>query len=93
MDFFGIGPLEILLILLIALIIFGPGKLPEIGRTLGRTMRTLKKASFDLTAQMTKEIEGREEDHTPSQKRKSSPQTKESGNPAGKIEPQHRNGP
>ena len=57
MDFFGIGPMEILLILVIALIILGPGRLPEIGRTLGKTMRTLKKATFDLTNQVTKEIE------------------------------------
>jgi len=81
MDFFGVGPMEILLILVVALIIFGPGKLPEIGRVMGRAMRTLKKASFDLTAQVTKEIEGKENDHPPGQTRKSRTQTGESVKP------------
>lgn len=61
MDFFGVGPLEVLLILAIALIVLGPRRLPEIGRTLGRTVRVLRKASFDLTAQVNKELE--EEEH------------------------------
>ncbi|MFC2066275.1 twin-arginine translocase TatA/TatE family subunit [Chloroflexota bacterium] len=60
MGFFGIGTWEVLLILVVALIIFGPGRLPEIARTLGKTVRTLKKASFDLTTAVTKEIEGEE---------------------------------
>ena len=57
MGLFGIGSWEILLVLVVALIIFGPGKLPEIARTLGKTVRALKKASFDLTSAVTKEIE------------------------------------
>ena len=57
MDFFGIGPWEILLILIIALIIVGPGKIPEIARTLGRTIRAIKKASADLTTAVTREME------------------------------------
>ncbi len=65
MDFFGIGMGEILLILVIALIIWGPGRIVEIGRTLGRIVRTLKKASFDLTTQITKELEEKEENHSP----------------------------
>ena len=58
MGFFGIGTGEILLVLVVALIIWGPGKLPEIARTLGKAVRTLRKASFDLTTTLTKEIEG-----------------------------------
>ena len=58
MDLFGIGPLEILLILIVALLVFGPEKLPEIGRTIGKTVRAFRKAAFDLTAQVTREIEG-----------------------------------
>ena len=65
MDFFGIGMGEILLILVITLIIWGPGRIVQIGRTLGRIMRTLRKASFDLTTQITKELEEKEENHSP----------------------------
>jgi sec-independent protein translocase protein TatA len=64
MDLFGMGALEILLILVVALIIFGPEKLPEIGRTIGRTVRGYKNAASDLTAQVTREIEG-DKDHKP----------------------------
>ena len=81
MDFFGIGPMEILLILLIALIIFGPGKLPEIGRTIGRATRTLKKATFDLTTQVTKELEGKESGGASSQNPGSSTQPPKSTEP------------
>jgi sec-independent protein translocase protein TatA len=62
MNFFDMGPLEILLILIIALIIFGPGKIPEIGRTLGRTVNAIRKASFDLTKQIKQELEVDEKD-------------------------------
>jgi len=38
----NIGPMEILLLALLAVIIFGPQKLPEIGRSIGRSMREFK---------------------------------------------------
>ena len=38
----GIGPLEIVLVLVIALVILGPKKLPEAGRSIGNGMRELK---------------------------------------------------
>jgi sec-independent protein translocase protein TatA len=41
---FGIGVPELLVILVIALVIFGPGKLPEIGSALGKGIRDFKKA-------------------------------------------------
>lgn len=55
------GTGEILLILLVALLVWGPGRIVEVGRTLGKVMGTLKKASFDLTTQITRELE--EEKH------------------------------
>ena len=60
MDFLGIGPLELLLILIVTLIIFGPGKLPEMARTLGKTMRAIRKASSELTTAVTRELEASE---------------------------------
>lgn len=56
MDFLDIGGGEILLILIIALIVLGPGKIVEIGRTLGKMMRAFKKATSDLTTQISKEL-------------------------------------
>jgi len=45
----GIGAPELILILVIALILFGPGKLPEIGRALGRGVRDFKEAVSGLS--------------------------------------------
>jgi len=45
---FNIGPTELIVILLIALIVFGPKRLPEVGRTVGKSLREFRKASQDL---------------------------------------------
>jgi sec-independent protein translocase protein TatA len=44
----GIGAPELILILVIALILFGPGKLPEIGRALGKGVRDFKDAMTEI---------------------------------------------
>lgn len=50
MPFLGnIGPFELLLVLILALLILGPGKLPEVGQALGRTIREFRKASNEIT--------------------------------------------
>ena len=41
---FNVGPMELVIILAIALIVLGPRKLPEVGRSLGRGMREFKKS-------------------------------------------------
>ncbi|HOA34855.1 MAG TPA: twin-arginine translocase TatA/TatE family subunit [Bacillota bacterium] len=43
----GIGFMEVVVILLAALIVFGPNKLPELGRSIGRGIRELKQALND----------------------------------------------
>jgi sec-independent protein translocase protein TatA len=43
---------EILIILLLALIIFGPRRLPEMGRTIGRSLREFRRATSDLRAEI-----------------------------------------
>ncbi|WP_214626353.1 twin-arginine translocase TatA/TatE family subunit [Paenibacillus agaridevorans] len=44
----GIGPSGIILIVLIALLLFGPSKLPELGKAFGRTLREFKNGANDL---------------------------------------------
>ncbi len=45
---FGIGPLELIIVLVIIIIIFGVGRLPEIGGALGKGIREFKKSSSDI---------------------------------------------
>ena len=54
MSFFGMGPMEIGVILVIALIIFGPGKLPEIGAQVGKGIRDFRAATGDITGEFQK---------------------------------------
>ncbi len=89
MGFFDMGPLEILLILVVALIIWGPAKIPEIARTLGRIVSTLKKATSDLTMAVTKELSPEEKDRPPSSRVNSDHKPRELPEPSGvdKAEP------
>jgi len=57
MDFMSVGTSEILMILLVALVVVGPNKVVELGRTLGRAMRAVRKASFDLTSAVSRELD------------------------------------
>jgi sec-independent protein translocase protein TatA len=57
MGFLGIGMGEFLLILVIVLMVFGPGKLPEIARMLGRAVREFNKYSSALTRDFREEFE------------------------------------
>jgi TatA/E family protein of Tat protein translocase len=73
---FGLGVPEMIFILLLALLIFGPKKLPEIGRTLGKGMSEFRKASSELTRSINAEL-SLDEDPTPAQpmRRTSPPET------------------
>ena len=56
MNFLGIGPFELVLILVLALIFLGPEELPRVARTLGRIMRDLQALSNEVSTQVQKEL-------------------------------------
>ena len=48
MPFPNIGPVELIVILIIALVVLGPGKLPDVAASLGKSVREFRRASSDL---------------------------------------------
>lgn len=54
--FGSIGMPELILIFIVALIVVGPRKLPELGRTLGRSLSEFKRASHELRSTLEEEI-------------------------------------
>ena len=61
----GIGGIEIFIILVIALVIFGPQKLPEMGRSLGKAIREFKSAGNQIQDEITKATDEIEKDTEP----------------------------
>jgi TatA/E family protein of Tat protein translocase len=63
--FGSIGMPELIVILVIALIIFGPRKLPELGRSLGRSLSEFRRASNELRQTLDDEIKQEQRPATP----------------------------
>ncbi len=57
MNIFGIGLPEMAVIMVVALLVFGPKKLPEIGRSLGKTIRSFQDASQEFESEFKKEAQ------------------------------------
>jgi sec-independent protein translocase protein TatA len=53
----SIGFGEILIILAIALIVFGPRRLPEMGRTIGRSLREFRRAAAEMRAEIEEDLD------------------------------------
>src|SRR5262245_57752727 len=65
-DMFDIGLQELILIFVIALLVFGPKNLPQLGRSLGRAMREFKRASAEFESTIRTNLEIDEVDPPPS---------------------------
>jgi sec-independent protein translocase protein TatA len=53
----SIGAPELLVIIVLALIIFGPRRLPEIGRTVGKSMREFRRAASEIRAEIQQDLD------------------------------------
>lgn len=70
---FGLQPTHLILIIIVALIIFGPSRLPELGRSLGRSIREFQNASKEMTSSFSDAVNEK-------------PKTSENGIPAEQHE-------
>ena len=62
MNIFGIGISEIAVIVVLALLIFGPKRLPQLGKTIGKTLKGLQTASKEFENEINKTLKLNEND-------------------------------
>ena len=62
MNIFGIGIPEIAVIVILALLIFGPKQLPQLGKTIGKTLKGLQTASKEFENEINKSLKLNEND-------------------------------
>ena len=62
MNIFGIGIPEIAVIVILALLIFGPKRLPQLGKTIGKTLKGLQTASKEYENEINKTLKLNEND-------------------------------
>lgn len=69
MNFLGMGPMELMVILVLAMIVFGPGKLPEIAGQVGKVVRDFRRTTAELSSEFNRtlslEIEERKATEAP----------------------------
>jgi sec-independent protein translocase protein TatA len=59
-----VGPLEILIVGVLALLVFGPEKLPEMGRSLGKGLTQLKRMASDVKSEFDMSLDDNEDEET-----------------------------
>ena len=62
MNIFGIGLPEIVVIVVLGLLIFGPKRLPQLGKTIGKTLKGLQSASKEFENEISKTLQLKEND-------------------------------
>jgi Tat protein translocase TatB subunit len=75
---FNIGPMELMLILLVALIVVGPKRLPEVGRTIGKSLREIRKVQDEVKSTIRLDLDADE----PGERSVARPATKPAARPA-----------
>ena len=67
MTMFNVGPMELIVILLVALLIVGPKRLPEVGRSIGKSLREFRRATEEVRSSFEASLddEGGEESTDP----------------------------
>ncbi len=58
----NIGIPELIIVLVLALIIFGPGKLPEVGKSIGKSINEFKRASKEMQKDLSETVDAKEEE-------------------------------
>lgn len=59
---FNLGPSELIFIFVVALLVFGPKKLPELGRSLGKGFAEFRRASAELRGSLEREMQAIEQE-------------------------------
>ncbi|MBU4193411.1 MAG: twin-arginine translocase TatA/TatE family subunit [Actinobacteria bacterium] len=53
---FGLGPTELIIILVIALVIFGPSRLPKVGQSVGQALRAFRDSTSSIEEEVKKSL-------------------------------------
>jgi sec-independent protein translocase protein TatA len=90
---FNIGPLELMVILLLALVVVGPSRLPEVGRSIGKGLRELRKVQDEVRDSINFNLDGEPGPPRPAPtprtpRRGAVATTDDEGTPATPIEPE-----
>jgi Tat protein translocase TatB subunit len=75
----NIGPQELLLILIVALVVVGPQRLPELGRTIGKALREFRKIQDDVKDTIRFDLDDKPEPYVRPRKKPRAPRTERDG--------------
>jgi TatA/E family protein of Tat protein translocase len=82
---FNIGPLELMVILIVALLVVGPAKLPELGRSIGRGLREFRRAQEEVQRTLRLSLDDDEEPPSRPMRSASSPVATDGDGPASAV--------